>query len=226
MHEPYRRMIQLAHDKVHKLNKFGADGTRAYLKNVIPVPAGPQLAGIVDHKLTHFIPELVELFPRSKFIWLTRDGRKVVRSIVARGWYTDEEAEKAAKGAGGIWAAYRLQLYHAGVVSEGDWRQMSQFERCCWYWAWMTHTCREALALYESLTPRSWTMFPIEEGAELLSGLQEWLGLEPVPLSMYRANQGPRTEAQPWTGGEHVLFDRICGPEMDRCYPGWRDDDG
>lgn len=220
LHEPLRRLIVMAHHKMTGQSPADAgEGLVRWFRYHTPIPAGPQLCGLVDHKLTHFIPELAEAFQDARFIWLTRDGRKVVRSIMSRGWYTEEERVKD----GNIWQNYRIPGFICESVEEETWLDMSQFERCCWYWGWMQRSIAEDLLDVDDLG--RWTLFPIEEGQEMLVGLQRWLEMEPVPLTMWRANVGPPTVPVEWTGEQDLIFEKWCGAEMDRAYKGWREND-
>ncbi len=223
LHEPFRPMIVLAWNKLcHPSKAHHREARLTWLQQCMPIPAGPQLCGIVDHKASHFIEDLGSLFPDSKFIWLTRDGRKVVKSIVDRGWYTDEEGATVGRG-GNIWQNYRLNGDKVGACDAHQWGTMSQFGRCCWYWAWMQEQIREGLDALAN-PGRSYRM-NLEEGQEHLENIQNWLGVDPVPLRMWHANVGPPTRKAEWTNDESKLFEQFCGKEMDRHYAGWRDED-
>jgi hypothetical protein len=81
---------------------------------------------------------LSEILPQAGFIWLIRDGRAVVASTVGRGWFDDHELEGVPpeKYMKRQWKTHRLNGALCGALSGEEWRQMSVFERNCWYWAY------------------------------------------------------------------------------------------
>jgi hypothetical protein len=220
LHEPLRRLVPMAYAQVTGIpTEYSGVSLARWFKNTIPHPPGPQLAGVVDHKLTHFIPELAEAFPESKFIWLVRDGRKVVRSCVARGWYGPQEAAVD----GNIWQTYRIPADRAEVMSAGEWSRLGQFERCCWYWQWINKEIRQGLG---GLAEERSELYLLEELDGELGAIQQFLGMVgPVPLTLYHANQGPRTPETDWTDDEKRIFAEFCGDAMDGLYPDWEVED-
>lgn len=185
-------------------------------QTVVPCPPGPQVCGIVDQKLAQFIPELAAAFPDSKFIWLTRDGRKVAASGYMRGWYGQSEERNPPHD----WARWRLRGDKVGAVAPDVWEEMHPFERNAWYWAWanqgisaqlsMLDQARHRLVALERLTP------------EVLGEMQDWLGLEPGGLELVHANRGPAQQGMVLTDVRGMEFKEQAGEMMDTLYPGWR----
>lgn len=88
---------------------------------------------------------LAQIFPNSKFIWLTRSADEVIASSVGRSWYADENHP--------IWNripwfyhAYRVQGDLCGDLEKEQWRRMTPFEKNCWYWQYVNNTIKTDIA--------------------------------------------------------------------------------
>jgi len=221
LHEPWLHLIERAQAKATKRLTGSLQAEVELFSFLIPRPPGPQLCGIVDQKLTQFISGLATAFPEGRFVWLVRDGRDVVASAYVRGWYTEQEREYPSHA----WARYRIHSDDVGEYEPEGWTALGSFGRCCWYWAWTQREIRRQLA---DLDSQCWRMFQLEELVDRLDELQEFLQVRPEALHLYHANAGPRQQVQAlrwqtWSEDQQVLFDRICGEEMDWIYPGWRE---
>ena len=97
--------------------------------------ANNQLIVHSDQRLWNLVPYLVKYFPNAKFIHLKRDPVDCVKSMVARGWYSEEEFENPPHH----WAQYRLQADVIGVLEKDVWNSYSQVEKCTWYWNYLTN---------------------------------------------------------------------------------------
>ena len=63
---------------------------------------------------------LGRVLPEAKYVWLVRDGRDVVASTTARGWYDAEYTS-------GVWGEYRLRGDAVGEVGTAVWDAMTPF---------------------------------------------------------------------------------------------------
>jgi hypothetical protein len=225
LHECWPWLIPMAEEKCRGAGKSEAELVDLF-RFVTPRPAGVQRAGIVDQKLAPFVRELASTFAESQFLWLVRDGRLAVASMYARGWYEEGEQRWPSHA----WAKYRVQGDSVGSLQAEEWRQMSAFARCCWYWGWWNGQIRAAL---EALGERHWLMLRLEDladeeaGPGLLERVQDWLGVRPVEMQLMHTNQGSQGERleplwRGWRAGQRASFARWCGEEMDRLYE-WRD---
>lgn len=124
---------------------------------------------------------------------LIRDGRQVVQSGLNRGWYDNDS----------LWNRIKP------VFSE------DRFENCCHLWRFcnenMTRCAHETFRLEDLATSSS-------TRARLLSTV----GLKPSDKPFPRSNQGAASsDFAQWSDRQKQTFSDICGPLMDRYYPGW-----
>jgi len=218
LHEPWPWLIEWAYRRAVK-GEFAGDDMVKVFRNVVPIPPGPQVVGIVDQKLTPFITTLAAAVPQARFIWLIRDGRDVAASGYNRGWYGPAEGRPQTP-----YSRYRLRGDEVGAVSERAWQKMSAYERNAWYWAWCNEQIATALG---GLPEERWMLARLEHLD--LGAMQGFLGVEPVGLEMVhvnstsaltRMNQGPPTEKP--DREKKRAFKRQAGRMMDRLYPGWK----
>lgn len=163
--------------------------------------------GEVNSVLRRHVDALSEVFPGAKFIHLVRDGRDVVRSMMARG--SLGRYDDVARGIGPYL-----------VAGEGvKWEGLDRFERLCWYWRKENEFLRERI-------PRV---------ARFEDVLSDWRSfreqiLDPIGLTMAHGQwrkegshvQNPTErhvmpEPEEWARSRTDTFRRICGEEM-RCY--------
>ena len=221
-HEPHRILIKLAAEWSH--GDLSENELRSYLafknERMFPHRIGFKLYGEADQKLSFIIPFLAEFGSNSKFVWLIRDGRDVVASMVARGEYSSEESRTVPH----LWAKYRIEGDRTGDVSKEAWLEMDHFEKCCWYW---TYTNRVIAADLAGLGGQRWMMVRLEELSASLEQLVTFLDLPYFPLRVVRANANYVSphRANEWSDTEKAAFEKWCGAEMDAWYPGWRNHD-
>lgn len=183
--------------------------------------------GESDHHLFNLIPLLAEVLPEAKFIWLIRDGRGVVASGVARGWY-DPEREAAAwptrRWGPGIWDYYRIRGDLVGEVPAEEWQRMSVHEKNCWYWAHVQRTIEAGLA---PLPKSRWMLVKLEELGSTIPDILAFLGVPPAELAVPVANTSrkPVRSWDSWSPAETDAFWRWCGTGMARWYPNALPDD-
>ena len=180
-----------------------------------------------NQALSLLIPLVREVFPDACFLWLIRNGREFVPSAVQKQWYTGhsenhdryEDCPPIEK----MWIDGRIQGDRCGAVPENEWGEMSQFERCCWYWTYVNRRIEADLG--HLLTSDRARIVRLETIESELADLVAWLGIEPLPgFALPHANRAKRRPvgAKEWTEDERNAFDRWCGESMDRWYPGWR----
>lgn len=216
-HEPRIQLIRLstqwAEGSVEQ-ERLRAELDALYANTVSPAP----VCGESDQNLTLLLDYLLERYPKAPIVWLIRDGRDVVASGNARGWYHPGVSDNVRRAA---WDAYRLQGDRVGDVLSTQWEVMTPFEKNCWYWAYMNRTIRERCS---KLPESQWLQVRLEFLAERIDALFRHIGVEPVPVEVERHNESKQRvrSSDAWTAEERSAFDKICGAEMDLAYPGWR----
>lgn len=234
LHEPRRQLIRLSSEFAHgskSASEVERELAAIYLNSSV-YPAG--VYGEVDQKLWNLIPFLDRLFPRSRFIWLIRDGRDAVTSMCNRGWFSDTEQRLGRHGGQDIgtrWMLYRLNGHKCGEFSESEWSTMSQFEKACWYWAYVNERIERDLG---GLTSVRKTVVALEDVERQMPALHEFLGLPRGPAGVPRRNAGAdwtdyyrqrgllgELDRVHWNADQREVFARWCGKTMDRYYGGW-----
>jgi len=214
-HEPRPQLIRLSTELAH--GDIDEEAARAELdaiyrqSSVYPAP----VYGESDHRLFNLFGMLAEMLPSTRVLWLVRDGRAVVASTVARGWYGEEFRS-------GLWGEYRLIGDRCGDVPPDRWGAMSLFERNCWYWSYVNRVIERQL---RDLAPDRWRRVRLEDVDAAASSLFEFL--EVAPLAARAPHENPsRWTVVPhssWSLEQKQAFERICGDLMDRWYEGWRE---
>jgi len=130
-------------------------------------------------------------------IHLIRDGRRVVQSGMNRGWYRDNS----------IWNQIK-------PVFSAD-----QFENCCHLW-------RLAAENMETKTSHVFRLEDIVASSDERQRLMVLLDITTEQDDGFpMANQGDKSsDFAKWSLTQRSAFESICGPVMDRYYPGWRDE--
>lgn len=214
-HERQERLIGLSTELAHGVvDRTAAESElRALYPRHGPYPA--RVYGESDHRLFNLVGILAELLPTARFLWLVRDGRAVVASTVARGWYGGEYRS-------GLWGLNRLRGDACGDVTPDVWATLSPFERNCWYWSYVNRAIERQLA---SLPGERWRRVRLEDLDAAAPGVFEFLGLEPLAVRPPHENRSKWTVSRPrdWSSDERASFERICGDLMDRWYGEWRE---
>ena len=215
LHEPRVQLIKLSTEWTHGARS--REVLRAELDAMYDVSVCPTLVyGESDQNISLLLEPILDRLPRAKVVWLIRDGRDVVASSYAKGWYQPGPHERRK-----VWDTYRIQGDACGDVSPEVWAAMSAFERNCWYWSYVNRTIHREL---DGLAEDRWTMVRLEDLAGETDRLFDFLGVKPVAAAVERHNQGvtPPKRSEAWGTEESEAFERICGAEMDRWYPEWR----
>ena len=130
-----------------------------------------------------------------KFIFLVRDGRDVVKSMI--NWHTEKNGsvyieckEKAvlSKKAKKICEVYRRSKFpflpdyarprpKKGEPLHNEWKDLTRFEMCAYYWAKMNEICLENL---KRISSKDWIMVDLNSSNSLLDILRmvEFLNLK------------------------------------------------
>ena len=177
LHEPRPQLVRLSTEFAHgekDANQVRQELSAIYHNSsVFP----ENLYGESDQKLWNLIPFLDELFPECKFVWLIRDGKDVVASTYARGWFSDADQETGRPSGSVVsrFAYYRLNGAKCDpALAADEWDAMSVFERNCWYWSFINRQIENSLA---RLDRNRWIMIRLETLTATVNDLWDFLGV-------------------------------------------------
>ena len=224
VHEPDPALI--AESCGLRSGSLTADEVKAVLRRTRRPEIDGKLYVESNQTLALLIPELAELFPDSRFIWLIRNGMDVVASTYQKQWYTghseNSERYEDSNAIEKAWIDGRVRGDRVGEMSEAEWEALDRFERCCWYWGYVNRVIDEDLERHAS--GRFYTL-RLEDLERELAKLMEWMGLAASDLpGITRDNIAKRVPFHwtRWSAEQREAFVRQCGADMDRFYPVWR----
>lgn len=174
--------------------------------------------GQSDQKLVPLIPILIKMFPQAKFIWLIREPSNFISSSYPRGWFdnsefgypkNDEEFMQKEVTPSHFDASHRTNGYLANEMSETEWKQMTAFERNCWYWKFWNNYIETELSKINS---ENWIRIKLEKLNDQISIIQKFLGLSEIVLEPEKVNVASykKTPKQEWTSEMQLIFERHC----------------
>ena len=167
--------------------------------------AAPGRYGEVNSRLRSVLPALRASFPDAPMVRIMRDGRDVVRSMLARDrWMIDVLVRRAPR------------LVPADPFID-ELARMTPFEQACWYWRFdMTQLARTLPdhVRFEDI---------MADPACLYEQLVEPLGLDLDAAQIETVLRKPRNETREhaiagwreWSPAETASFWRICGDVME-----------
>lgn len=216
-HEPRHQMVKLSTDYAHRrvgyeelvrqLESLFLDGT-VYDPGLLRIES--------DQKYFNVIPALAEIFPEARFVWLLRSADAVVSSIVGRAWYADEQ-HPVFRRVPRYWHDFRVQ---GNCVADGpgaDWDGMTQFEKCCWYWAYVNRIIERDL---HRLPEGSRFTLKLETLDDQVPELLDFLGLQSLSVVPRSSNEAfyAKHGREKWSSEELAAYNRWCAPLMDEYY--------
>ena len=219
-------MIRLSSDYLHgKISREAAQAELAASFVGCSTFDPETIVGESDHKYGNLASILAELMPEAKFLWVVRRAEDVVASSVGRGWFDDSEFGYATQPGRAIFSEEKWSSYRANGsltdddLSEAQWRQMSPFERNCWYWRYWNENIERTLG---SIDPRRWMRVEIEAFADQITEVQRFLGLPVEALEVTVENQArhEKVARSGWSEGERAAFEQWCAEPMRRWYGG------
>lgn len=162
--------------------------------------------GEVNSNLRFHAKAIKVILPRARLLYVVRDGREVVRSIMARLHYTADSTSH-----------FNLQPLPSDPLYE-SWEGLSRFAKVCWLWADANRRLAEDVP--------DWVKFEslIGNYDYFRRNLLNFLGLE-MSEPRWRALVGVPTNItkqftfppwQEWDTSQRAAFDAICGEQMAR----------
>ena len=183
---------------------------------------GDRLSAESNQRLSFILPALNEAFPRARYLWLIRDGREVVASMLHRHWYHAHEA-RLREPHHEISVRNRTRGDLVGEMSTQEWSRLGQFERICWYWSFTNRTIEKMSGQLGLQVLK----LRLEDLSTELEAVMKFFDLDDMEApTPYRANRARRGAPLPWTEwsrSQRRAFERLCGPTMNEQYPTWRE---
>ncbi len=223
--DQYRNCVCLHHPKPELVveatqfyyGELSAEPIRRVLAETRQATVDGRQYGEVNLQHTLLFPILRDLFPQAKFIWLIRDGRRVVTSMFYRGWY-----DLGASRVPAYWHEARLQADKTHDLASDIWQGYTRFEKCCWIWKKYNQLIEHHLA---GLDRRLWMQVRLESFKATLPQIERFLELDrPHKIAVEKKNKArqPQIDWEYWDSDQRSSFERVCGEAMDHWYPEWQ----
>ncbi len=180
-----------------------------------------------DQKLSPLIPELSILFPKAKFLWLIRDASEFINSALPRGWFAnsefgyDEPHPKAflpkEVTPSKFDAFHRTNGHLCGVFNEDQWKQMTPFERNCWYWIYWNEMIEKNLL---RLDKNRWMMVRLEDLKNKTDSIFDFVGLYPQRIEVKKTNTAKykKPNTSNWTTEMMDIYQNWCKNGMEKWF--------
>lgn len=224
LHEPEPALIREA--AAYRYGEIAPEEITAVLRATRPFDYEAELYCESSQTLALLLPLLAQSFPTARYVWLLRNGLDFVASAMQKQWYTGhsehDERYEAATAVQQAWIDGRLRGDRCGAMSAAEWRGLTRFARCCWYWRYVNDLIAADLQRH---APDAYFLLRLETLATQLPGLLDWLGVAATELpSLPHTNlaKRPPYHWRRWKSSERETFVHWCGGLMDVHYPGWR----
>lgn len=162
--------------------------------------------GEVNSALRYHLRALADVFPSARFVHLTRDGREVVRSLMARRHHTS-----GGEGHHNLSPAASDRLDHR-------WSTFSRFEKICWLWA-------DAVDRVEECTGHRVQLERLVDSYEYFyQRIEKFLGVHVGREVWHREVNRPRNRTsghviphwKQWGDERREQFEAICSAQMQK----------
>lgn len=177
--------------------------------------------GESDQKLSNLILPLSKLFPGAKFIWLIRNGKKVVESTTKRRWYEPEyrfPTKYWGKNREG-WKEFRLQGDRCQKTLKEEWINLSPFEKNCWYWNYWNSKISQQL---ENVSDDRKYILRLEDIQAKTKEIQKFLNVKKIEnLNVVHKNKTKsihKVEGNFWNEDRKKIFEKYCKDLNNRFY--------
>lgn len=216
LHEPRKSLIRLSTQ--YEYGELNFDEVVEELRYLYTKTSNfsKGIYGESDQKISNLILPLSKVFPKAKFIWLVRDGKKVVKSTTIRGWYNpqkeiiiDDNGIRNVKG----WIEYRLQGDKTKSLDGIEWQKMSSFEKNCWYWSYWNNRIKKD---FEIINDQNKLVLKLEDLENESTQIQSFLNVSVIkPLKPLLSNKSNpkhlKSNEFKWTKELDKEFNLYCG---------------
>ncbi len=226
VHEPAPELI--LESSGYRYGTTSGEEVRTLLRETRSPIASRSIYVESNQTLSLIIPEIVQVFPEARFIWLLRNGLDVVGSTMQKQWYTghseNHDRYEDCPPLQQAWIDGRIAADRCGEMSADEWEATGRFEKCCWYWDFVNRVIDEDLHKH---APDRFMLVRLEELDRRLPEITRWMNVkatvQPAAPHSNKARRQPYVLAD-WSQDDRETFVRRCGELMDRYYPQWRRD--
>ncbi len=224
-HDPFPHISFWTSDFLYgKLSESQLEEKIKFLYNSID--AQPfNLVGQSDQKFGGIIPVLHKLFPHAKFLWVLRNGVDFVNSAYPRGWYRNSEFGysenineffSAQAVPSHMHALNRINGHSLGLFDEISWKEMSAFERCCWYWSYWNNKIESDL---NNIPSHLKMKLKLEDLSSSTESLMKFLNLKSkAKVNVTNAAKYTKLSFNDWNEEMKSSFKLHCGNDMNKWY--------
>jgi hypothetical protein len=112
-----------------------------------------------------------------------------------------------------IYSIYRLNGGKIkGAFTEQAWKEMSPFEKNCWYWVYWNKRIEQQL---EKIEDKNFIKITLENLEEDIDKLNNFLGLNSFHYEIKTSNKA-KYELNEWTENQKNIFEKICKPYQEK----------
>lgn len=206
-HEPVREDFWAYRRAFHEPQAANKYVQRFRCKDIIlrALRAGRPTYGEVNSLLRRHAAALGQAFPQATVLHLVRDGRDVVRSMMARKTMTTDD--RNTRG-----------LRPLAADPWGDeWDQMDRFARLCWYWQaendYLSTNVARTFRFEDALTNYDYFKSNVLDPCGLTLTQRDWQKAVGVPVNKTRQHQLDHWSN--WDQTRLETFSRICKRDME-----------
>lgn len=226
-HEPKHQLIRLSTEKLHGTKK--PDRIAQELEYLFTQGSycTAEIHGESDQKYSNLISELAVILPKAKFIWVIRNPYDFISSAVGRGWFDDSEFGCDGKGdqynqSVYSWSKFSKYRPNGSLadkrISESEWRDMSIFERNCWYWSFWNQLIEQQL---ESVQQERQFFLRIEDLGTRIGDLCSFLGVQTPELvknGRHNVATYKKFDSSKWSENDREKFLKWCTVLTEKYY--------
>ncbi len=174
-----------------------------------------------DQKLSNLIEVLADIFPKSKFIWINRNANDFVNSAYSRGWFDDSEFGYSRRSdipevslySSKIYSDNRINGFKCGQFEDQVWRNMTPFQRNCWYWQFWNDSIENQL---DNLDHSRVLKITIEKISA--DEIFYFLKISPIEFNIKNENSAKYDKISSFSNQQLTDIDRYCKVGMNRWY--------
>jgi acetyltransferase-like isoleucine patch superfamily enzyme len=183
-HEPNFNLIRLSAELLagKKSTEEAGRELRDYYQHTSTFRSDNQLYIESDQKLAPFVPQLKELFPRAKFIWIFRKPEGFIRSASARTWFKVDAVENIREhdilmDTDEQSMGMRLGGNIVDGIPQPRWDAYTLLERNAWYWTYWNKLIEHSLG---GVPASDKFVVELSQLNSSMAEISTFLGVEPI----------------------------------------------